>query len=100
MAIRLRLAMHGLRNNRFFQLVAIDHRKARNAKPTELLGVYKPRIEGTDGEKTLEWSVNRIRYWLHMGAVPSKSVVGLLERVCVPKNLSQWSSRLTLIFVA
>ena len=54
MAIRLRLAIHGLRNNRFFHLVAIDHRKARNAKPAELLGIYKPRIEGVEGSKTLE----------------------------------------------
>ncbi|KXN83652.1 putative 37S ribosomal protein S16, mitochondrial [Leucoagaricus sp. SymC.cos] len=80
MAIKIRLAMHGLRNNRFFHLVAIDHRKARNAKPTELLGIYKPGIEGTEGKKTLEWSANRIKYWLNVGAVPSKPVVGLLER--------------------
>ncbi|KAF5356269.1 hypothetical protein D9756_004151 [Leucocoprinus leucothites] len=80
MAIKLRFAMHGLRNNRFFHLVAIDHRKARNAKPAELLGIYKPRIDGPNGKKTLEWSVDRIKYWLNEGAVPSKSVVDLLER--------------------
>lgn len=81
--------MHGLRNNRYFHLVAIDHRKARNAKPNELLGIYKPRLDGTGGEKTLEWSVNRIKYWLHMGAVPSKAVLDLLERVCIAKDCQQ-----------
>jgi len=86
MAIRLRLAIHGLRNNRFFHLVAIDHRKARNAKPAELLGIYKPRIEGVEGSKTLEWSVSRIKYWLEKGATPSKSVLGLLEQVCISND--------------
>jgi len=83
MAIRLRLAYCGLRNNRFFHLVAIDHRKARDAKPVELLGIYKSRIEGTEGNKTLEWSVSRIKYWLERGATPSKPVLGLLEQVCI-----------------
>jgi len=86
MAIRLRLAIHGLRNNRFFHLVAIDHRKARNAQPAELLGIYKPRIEGVEGSKTLEWSVSRIKYWLEEGAIPSKSVLGLLEQVCISND--------------
>jgi len=86
MAIRLRLAIHGLRNNRFFHLVAIDHRKARNAQPAELLGIYKPRIEGVEGSKTLEWSVSRIKYWLEKGAIPSKSVLGLLEQVCISND--------------
>lgn len=75
--------MHGIRNNRILHLVAIDHRKARNAKPAELLGIYKPRIDGPEGKKTLEWSVDRIKYWLQVGAVPTKSVVKLLELVCV-----------------
>lgn len=89
MAIRLRFAMHGIRNHRILHLVAIDHRKARNAKPAELLGVFKPCIEGPQGKKSLEWSVDRIRYWLHVGAVPSKSVVGLLELVCAYKKYSE-----------
>ncbi|KAK0198213.1 hypothetical protein F5146DRAFT_77161 [Armillaria mellea] len=35
-------------------------------------------VQGED-EKKIEWSVDRIRYWLSVGAVPSKSVVKLLE---------------------
>lgn len=85
MTVRLRLAMHGRRNNKFFHLVAIDQRKRRNAKPIELLGVYHHRV-GTENNdrpaKELEWSVDRIKYWLGVGAQPSKPVVKLLEMVC------------------
>jgi small subunit ribosomal protein S16 len=31
--------------------------------------------------KTVEWSVDRIKYWLGVGALPSKTVVRLLEMV-------------------
>ncbi|KAJ7293484.1 ribosomal protein S16, partial [Mycena rebaudengoi] len=79
MPIRIRLAMHGLAHKRVFHIVAVNQRARRNAKPAEILGIYSPHIEFGDKHKTIEWSVDRIRYWLHVGAVPSKSVVKLLE---------------------
>src|SRR6266404_4827149 len=85
MPVRLRLSLHGLRHNRIFHLVAVDIRKRRDAKPIELLGVYDPRLRLGQESKTMHWSVDRIFYWLEKGgAQPSKSVVKLLERVCVP----------------
>lgn len=81
MTVRLRLAIHGVRHNRIFHLVAIDQRKRRNAKPIELLGVYRPRVEPKSPHKSVEWSVDRIKYWLGVGAQPSDSVVKLLTTV-------------------
>ena len=81
MTVRLRLAVHGIRNNRIFHLVAIDQRKRRNAKPIELLGIYRQRVEPKSPHKTVEWSVDRIKYWLGVGAQPSDSVVKLLTKV-------------------
>ncbi|TFY69385.1 hypothetical protein EVG20_g3180 [Dentipellis fragilis] len=81
MPVRLRLALHGRRNNRIFHLVAIDLRKRRDAKPIETLGIYDPRLRLGQAQKTMEWSVDRIKYWLEAGgALPSKTVVKLLER--------------------
>ena len=81
MAVRLRLAVHGVRNSKIFHLVAIDQRKRRNAKPIELLGIYRARIDPQSTLKSVEWSVDRIKYWLGVGAQPSDSVVKLLTRV-------------------
>jgi small subunit ribosomal protein S16 len=82
MPVRLRLSLHGNRNNRIFHLVAIDLRKRRDAKPIELLGIYEPRLRLGQEHKTMHWSVERIKYWLERaGALPSKPVVKLLERV-------------------
>ena len=81
MPVRMRLAMHGRRHRRIFHLVAINSRKARDAKPMETLGIYDPSMTLNEKHKTVEWSVNRIKYWLGVGATPSKTVVRLLEMV-------------------
>jgi len=78
MPLRLRLAMHGHRHCKVFHLVAIDSRLRRDAKPAEVLGVYDPHSKEGDA-RVIRWSVNRIRYWLNVGAIPSKSVVKMLE---------------------
>jgi len=78
MAIRLRLAMHGHRHRKVFHLVAINSQLRREANPTELLGVYDPH-KTEDGARVIRWSVSRIRYWLNVGAIPSKSVLKMLE---------------------
>ncbi|KAF8269331.1 ribosomal protein S16 domain-containing protein [Lactarius quietus] len=81
MPVRLRLSLHGRRNNRIFHLVATDLRKRRDAKPIELLGIYDPRLGLGQEHKTMHWSVERILYWLEKGgAQPSKPVVKLLEK--------------------
>ncbi|TFK92763.1 ribosomal protein S16 [Polyporus arcularius HHB13444] len=79
MAVRLRMAVHGVRNSRIFHLVAVNQRQRRNAKPIELLGVYNPRLKPGESTKTIEWSVQRIQYWLNVGATPSKTVTKLLQ---------------------
>jgi small subunit ribosomal protein S16 len=73
--------MHGRRHHRIFHLVAIEQQKRRNAKPTELLGIYDPALHPGQDHKTVEWSVDRIKYWLGVGAIPSSSALRLLEMV-------------------
>jgi ribosomal protein S16 len=84
MVVRLRFAMDGIRNSRILRLVATNHRKRRDGKPIELLGIYNTQVRPGEPEKRVEWSPKRIRYWLEVGAVPSRSVVKLLQMVRVP----------------
>ena len=83
MAIRIRLAMHGQRHRRVFHLVAINSRLRRDAKPAELLGVYDPHTKEKD-TRVIRWSVERIRYWLNVGAIPSKSAIRMMELASLP----------------
>jgi small subunit ribosomal protein S16 len=81
MTVRLRMSIHGRRNNRIFHLVAIDLRKRRDAKPIETLGTYRPALKPGETQKQVEWSVERIKYWLEMGAQPSKTFERLINLV-------------------
>lgn len=81
MTIRLRMALHGTRHKKVFHIVAINNTLRRDAKPTELLGIYDPHTRDLNGVRLVRWSVDRIHHWLRAGAEPSASVVKLMERV-------------------
>jgi small subunit ribosomal protein S16 len=81
MPVRLRFAMHGIKKQKILHLVAIDTRKRRDARPIETLGIYSPRLQPGADSKTVQWAVERIKYWLDVGAQPSKPVVRLLTLV-------------------
>lgn len=103
MPVRIRLARHGQKHAPVFHLVAINSSKRRDARPLEKLGEYDPipripiehskmppkaHVFGADKvqiqkEKRIEWNVERIKYWLAVGAQPTLTVVKLLERVSV-----------------
>lgn len=77
---RLRLARFGCRNRPFYRIVAIDARRRRDAKPIEYVGTYDPLPAQLDGAKECRLRVDRIKYWLGVGAQPSERVSYLLWR--------------------
>ena len=79
--VRIRLALHGPIHNKIFHLVATTARNGRDRAPIETLGVFDPRLKPGEKHKTVEWSVDRIGYWLHKGAIPTKAATKLLVMV-------------------
>ncbi|KAF5385255.1 hypothetical protein D9615_001451 [Tricholomella constricta] len=100
MPVRLRFSLHGTRHNRIFHLIAVEQGSRRDAKPTELLGIYNRYAAKGATQKTIEWSVDRIRYWLNVGAVPTKSVAKLLEMGNILKPNSPYHSNATKVSTA
>ncbi|KAH8102536.1 ribosomal protein S16 [Cristinia sonorae] len=78
MVVRLRIALSGQRHNRIYHIVAAHHRRRRDGKPIETLGIFNPRLKPGETTRTVEWSADRIRYWLGVGARPSEAVSKLL----------------------
>ena len=76
MVLRIRLARWGARNNPFYGIVVAQLRKARDGKHIERLGSYDP----VGKEKQVELNVDRIKYWLSVGAQPSERVNWLLAK--------------------
>jgi small subunit ribosomal protein S16 len=73
----------GRRHRPFFRICAMDARSPRDGRAIEELGHYDPMVRNTDARTVL--NVNRIRYWLSVGAQPSEKVQALLNRHGVKK---------------
>ena len=86
MAVKLRLKRMGRSNRAYFRLNAIDSRSPRDGRVIEELGKYDP-VE-KDQTKQFTANLDRCRYWLDHGAVPSGTVSSLLKKNGVDhKNL-------------
>ena len=61
----------------------MDSRKPRDGRSIEELGHYDPMSRNAETQTVL--NVDRIRYWLGVGAQPSEKVQALLNRHGVKK---------------
>lgn len=77
MAVRIRLARLGCRNRPFYRVVAINSSNRRDGKHVELLGYYDP-LPANDDPKRIVLKIDRIKYWLSVGAQPSDPVRDIL----------------------
>jgi small subunit ribosomal protein S16 len=84
MVVRLRFSLMGPRHARVFRMVATESHARRDARPIETLAIYDPQLKTGETHKTVRWSAERIKYWLRVGAEPSRSVVKLLTMVRPP----------------
>ena len=73
----------GRRHRPFFRICAMDARSPRDGRAIEELGHYDPMVRNLDARAVL--SVNRIRYWLSVGAQPSEKVQAILARHGITK---------------
>jgi small subunit ribosomal protein S16 len=78
MSVKLRLKRMGRSHKAFYRLNAIDSRSPRDGRVIEELGHYDPLLK--DKEKQFVADMDRCRYWLDKGAVPSLTVSSLLKR--------------------
>ena len=80
----LRLKRFGRRHRPFYRLCAMDKRAPRNGRVIEELGWYDP---AAPEDKQASVKIDRVDYWLSVGAQPSRTVAGLLRRAgCDPTS--------------
>lgn len=76
MATAIRLRREGNRNRAFYRVVVADKRSPRDGKFIEILGTYNPHAD----ENQAELKLDRIDYWLGVGAQPSDTVRSLVKK--------------------
>ena len=94
MSVSLRLSRGGSKKRPFFRIVAADIRAPRDGRYIERLGTYNPMREQSDPER-VSLNLERIKYWLSVGAKPTDRVLGflakqgLLKKPTTPKQTKQ-----------
>jgi small subunit ribosomal protein S16 len=78
MSVKIRMSRHGRRHRPFFRINVIDSRTPRDGKIIEKLGHYDPLEKNTEKELVLD--IERVKYWLDKGAIPSDAVSEILLR--------------------
>lgn len=75
MAVRIRMARYGKKNDPFYRLVIADKERPRDGKFIEVVGVYDPNNKA----QKLKVDKDRIAHWIGKGATPSETVANLLK---------------------
>ena len=78
MAVKLRMKRMGNTHRPFYRIVSVDERRKRDGRVIEELGTYNPVDLNTD--RQIEMNVERVAYWLSVGAQPSQTVAHLIKR--------------------
>lgn len=75
MAVVIRLARTGKKGERKFRVIVKEKRSRRDGDAVEILGWYE---KGKDGGKK-QINIQRYKYWVSQGALPSPTVAKLVE---------------------
>jgi small subunit ribosomal protein S16 len=75
--VRIRLRRVGAKKQPSYRVVVADQRTARDGRFIESIGHYNPRTD----PPTVEIEEERAKYWLSVGARPSKAVSRMLENM-------------------
>lgn len=78
MATKIRMSRAGAKNRPFFKIVVADSRSPRDGRFLEKLGTYNPLLEKGNPERVV-LNVERIKYWLSVGAKPSDRIARFLH---------------------
>jgi small subunit ribosomal protein S16 len=78
-SVRIRMTMCGRKHRPFFRVCVIDRQKAREGRSIEEVGTYDPMVK--DKSQRVKLDLDRINYWISVGAQPSDRVATLIKKV-------------------
>ncbi|MEZ6059750.1 MAG: 30S ribosomal protein S16 [Planctomycetaceae bacterium] len=79
MAVRIRMKKMGRKHRPFYRICIMDQRRARDGKAIEEVGFYDTSV--ADKAKRVSLNMERVDYWLSVGAQPSEKVNALIQKV-------------------
>ena len=85
--VTIRLARHGAKKRPFYHLTVADKSAKRDGRFIERVGFFNPLAKGD--EQRLRVDLDRVDYWLSVGAQPSERVnqlIGTARREVAASN--------------
>ena len=76
--VTIRLARHGSKKSPFYHITVADRSAKRDGRFVERVGFFNPVAKGNSEE--LRVDLDRVDYWLSVGARPSERVQKLIQR--------------------
>ena len=79
MSVKIRMKRLGRKHRPFFRICVMDSRSPRDGKAIEEVGLYDPLVK--EKSKRVKLEMERIDYWISVGAQPSDRVATLIKKV-------------------
>ena len=79
MAVRIRCKRMGRKNRPFYRICVFDSRTRRDGRSIEDIGTYD--VMAKDDNLVYSLKVDRIKYWLSVGAKPSETVASIIKKL-------------------
>ncbi|WMY97348.1 MAG: 30S ribosomal protein S16 [Arsenophonus sp.] len=75
----IRLSRGGSKKRPFYQIVVADSRRARDGRFIEKIGYFNPI--SFNKEKKIKIDINRLNYWIGLGAKKSDIISSILKKM-------------------
>ena len=85
MALKIRLARGGSKKRPYYRIVVTDVRNPRDGRFIEKLGTYNPLLP-KDHNDRVTLQIDRIKYWMGVGAQPTDRVQRFLDAEGIAKR--------------
>lgn len=79
MSVRIRMKRMGRKHRPFYRICVMDKQRARDGKAIEEVGFYDTSVQ--DKAQRVSLNMERIDYWISVGAQPSEKVNALISKV-------------------
>jgi small subunit ribosomal protein S16 len=78
MAVKIRLARGGAKKHPYYYIVAAHTASPRDGRYIEQVGTFNPMLK-KDDENRIKLNIERCKYWLSVGALPTDRVARFLD---------------------
>ncbi|HEX9881023.1 MAG TPA: 30S ribosomal protein S16 [Hyphomicrobium sp.] len=85
MSVRIRLARGGAKKRPYYYVVAAHTTSPRDGRYIEQIGTFNPMLK-KDDENRVKLDLERCKYWLSVGALPTDRVARFLDAAGLMKR--------------